>query len=187
MIPTPSVDEAALMQRIIARDEFALADLYDRFAARVYGLAMHVLDNSTLAEEVTQDTFLKVWDQAERWDSARGKLSTWLLTLARYTAIDRYRSERRQTPLSPLDYDELANILGEGSFADQADWLSGEAIGSYLKQLPPEQVEAIQLAFFKGMSHTEIAAHLNQPLGTIKSRIRQGLITLRALWIRAGD
>lgn len=180
-------DDALLMRRIIAREQAALSDLYDRFAGRVYGLAMRILDNATLAEEVTQDTFLKVWDQASRWDAERGRLSTWLLTLARYTAIDRLRSERRQAPLNPLDLDELSNLIGQASVVDQADWLSGEAIGNLMKSLPVEQIEAIQLAFFKGMSHTEISSYLNQPLGTVKSRIRQGLITLRALWIQTGE
>lgn len=179
-------DDAILMRRIIEREQAALSDLYDRFAARVYGLAMRILDNSTLAEEVTQDTFLKVWDQATRWDAERGKLSTWLLTLTRYTAIDRLRSERRQAPMNPLDLDEMSNLIGQASVVDQPDWLSGEAIGNLMKALPVDQVEAIQLAFFKGMSHTEISDYLNQPLGTVKSRIRQGLITLRALWIQTG-
>ncbi|MBL8130639.1 MAG: sigma-70 family RNA polymerase sigma factor [Anaerolineae bacterium] len=182
----PVAEEAALMRRIIVRDQRALSDLYDRFAGRVYGMAMRVLDDAALAEEVTQDTFLKVWDQAERWNAERGKLSTWLLTLARYTAIDRLRRERRQTPFHPLDVDELANLIGSDSPVDQAEWLSGEALGRLIPQLPREQVEVIELAFFKGMSHSEIAAHLSQPLGTVKSRIRQGLITLRALWMRYG-
>jgi RNA polymerase sigma-70 factor, ECF subfamily len=181
---TPA-DDADLMLRISTRDQTALSDLYDRYAGRVYGLALRVLDDNTLAEEVTQDTFLKVWDQAHRYETERGKLTTWLLTLARYTAIDRLRRERRQTPLNPLDVDEYADLIGQISPVDQADWLSGDALRPLLAQLPREQMEAIELAYFKGMTHTEIAAHLRQPLGTIKSRIRLGLIALRALWVRA--
>lgn len=182
--PTPP-EEAALMQRISQRDQTALADLYDRYAGRVYALALRVLEDAALAEEVTQDTFLKVWDQADRWDAARGKLSTWLLTLARYTAIDRLRRERRLAPLHQVDIDDLAYMLGEASITDGVEWLSADALRPLLAQLPREQLEAIELAYFKGMSHSEIAAHLRQPLGTIKSRIRLGLNALRALWIRS--
>ncbi|MDZ4769215.1 MAG: sigma-70 family RNA polymerase sigma factor [Chloroflexota bacterium] len=182
--PTPP-DEADLILRISKRDQYALSDLYDRYSGRVYGLALRVLEDTTLAEEVTQDTFLKVWDQAWRWDAERGKLSTWVLTLARYTAIDRLRRERRQAPLNPLDVDELANLIGESSTVDGASWLSGEALRPLIAQLPRDQIEAIELAYFKGMTHSEIANYLGQPLGTIKSRIRLGLIALRALWVRA--
>lgn len=177
----------ALVLRIRDRDETALSELYTNFASSVYGLTLYVLQNPAMAEEATQDTFLKVWRDIERWDPERGKFSTWLLTLARYTAIDRLRREQRQTPRPEIDIEDQAELLGEEDEVSSGRWQDAEMLRQLIDQLPEEQIEAIELAYFKGMSHTEIAEYLQQPLGTVKSRIRNGLQTLRGLWLRQDE
>jgi RNA polymerase sigma-70 factor (ECF subfamily) len=106
-----------------------------------------------------------------------------VLTIARYTAIDRLRKEKRQTPLTAMDLDHMLNLIGQASVVEKTGWFDAELLRNLLQELPSEQMQAIDLAFFQGMSHSEIAARLDQPLGTVKSRIRQGLQTLRGLWL----
>jgi RNA polymerase sigma-70 factor, ECF subfamily len=165
-------DEVEIMRRIIARDQTALSDLYDEFAKLVYGMAMRVLQNTNLAEEATQDAFMKVWQKAQDWNPERGKLVTWLLTIARYTAIDRLRKEQRQSPWTSIDLEDMLNLIGESD----TDYIYEiDILKNLIRKLPKEQIEAVELAYFKGMSHREVAEYLKQPLGTIKSRIRDGL------------
>ena len=180
----PQFDDVAVMQRIHAQDQTALSELYDQYAGLVYGMAMRVLQNRTLAEEASQDTFMKIWKQAGNWNPEKGKLVSWLLTLARYTAIDRLRKETRQSPWTAIGFDDLVNLIGKSGVVNQSIWYDAQVLKDLMAQLPEEQIEAIELAFFKGMSHSEIARHLNMPLGTIKSRIRIGLQTLKGLWIQ---
>jgi RNA polymerase sigma-70 factor, ECF subfamily len=178
-------EEVVLMQRIADRDQTALAEFYDRFGGLIYGMTLRVLQNQILAEEAMQDTLMKVWNQAARWNPERSKMVSWLLTLARYTAIDRLRKEQRQSPWTAIGLEDLLNLISQAHGVDQGGWDDGHQIKQLIQQLPPEQVEAIELAFFRGMSHTEIADYLKQPLGTIKSRIRHGLIMLKELWAQA--
>lgn len=111
---TSDAVDAAIMQRIMDQDQAALMDLYQRFGSQVYGLVLRILRDAQLAEEATQDTFLKVWHKAEQWDSSRGQLSSWLLIIARYAAIDRLRREQRHTSSSGQFLDSLADPLRVG-------------------------------------------------------------------------
>jgi RNA polymerase sigma-70 factor (ECF subfamily) len=173
-----------LMKQIGQGEQYALMELYARYGNAVYGLALHVLHDTGLAEEVTQDTFLKVWKQSERWDADKGKLSSWLLTVARHTAIDRYRKLQRRPPAGiPLEDVELS--LGQMALVDTPQWADGQLLARLLEQLPPEQAQLIQLAFFHGMSHSELAESLGLPLGTVKTRLRLGLQKLKGLWQEA--
>jgi RNA polymerase sigma-70 factor (ECF subfamily) len=181
----PSAD-FQLMQRICAQDKQALAELYDRYGALVHGLSVRVLnDDGRLAQEVTQDTFLKIWHQADQWDPNRGKLTTWMLTIARRTAIDLLRKEQRRPEISPAEFDDVLSVVGQGSLVDDPRWHDGRLIRQLLQQLPDEQRQAIELAFYYDMSHTEVAERLDLPLGTVKTRIRLGLQKLKALWSEA--
>lgn len=184
MTPNPQMIISDLIRRIQTQDQTALSILYENYGGLVYGMALRVLQNTTLAEEVTQDVFMKVWKQAHQWDSQKGKFSTWLLTITRYTAIDRVRKEERRTPDVSVDLDKMLNLIGQEGVID-AGWADSQVMRELLAQLSDVQREAIDLAFFKGMTHDEIASHLDTPLGTIKSRIRQGLINLKQLWIEA--
>jgi RNA polymerase sigma-70 factor (ECF subfamily) len=173
-----TLNEIDVMRRIASRDQHALRELYQEYGKAVYSLAYRILQNVVWAEEVTQDTFLKVWDQASRWDSSRGKLRNWLLTIAHFTAIDRLRKERRQ----PAVHDDEINEEVSGVITG---WQDGSALHMLVRQLPPEQSTLIQLAFFEGMSHSQIAARLSLPLGTVKTRLRSGLQRLRDLWMES--
>ncbi|MGQ9888670.1 MAG: sigma-70 family RNA polymerase sigma factor [Aggregatilineales bacterium] len=176
-----------LMRRVRSGDQQALAALYDRYGGPVYSVALFVLRNRPQAEEVTQSVFLRVWQRAEHWDPARGQLISWLLALARYTAIDTLRREqRRPAPLeTPLD--DMARLAAQPNPIDDPLWHDGQALRQLLSRLPPEQSQAIHLAFFNGMTHSEIAAALGLPLGTVKTRLRLGLNKLREWWQEASE
>lgn len=174
-------DDHQMMQGIVRRDESALSALYAQYGARVYGLCMRILNNAGLAEEAAQDTFFKIWKDADKWDAQRGKLSSWILTIARFTAIDRLRKEQRQQPQPPASLEQLQFMIGQASVTRKADWVELERIKTCLPQLSEVQREALELAFFQGMTHQEMADYLNTPLGTVKSRVRSALQLLRRL------
>ncbi len=184
MSAEPLSVEAQLLARISTGDEAALAEFYDQFARLVFSVTYHVLQNDTLAEEVTQDTFLKIWNRAHQWDAGRGKVTTWLLTIARYTAIDRLRSEQRRDGRGHVDLEDIINTLGENSLIDEPLWADGQLMREILDQLPTDQRQVLELAYFRDMSHTEMADQLHIPLGTVKGRVRAGLTKLRALWVQ---
>ena len=178
-------DDIALMRSIAERDQQALWALYQQYGKAVYSLAYRILGNSATAEEVTQDTFLKVWHQTTRWDSEKGKLKNWLLTIAQFTAIDRLRKEGRQPTVHPdpiEDTDE--NLL---TAKNDSRWQDGAALHMLVMQLPENQSSLIELAFFQGMSYGEIADALHLPLGTVKTRLRAGIQRLRELWFESAD
>jgi RNA polymerase sigma-70 factor (ECF subfamily) len=172
------LNEIDLMRRIASRDQQALRELYQDYGRSVYSLAYRILQNAVWAEEVTQDTFLKVWEQGARWDATRGKLKNWVLTIAHYTAIDRLRKEHRQPKLHDDEINE--ELAGGGS-----GWQEGSTLHMLVEQLPPDQARLIELAFFQGLSHSQIASHTALPLGTVKTRLRTGLQRLRDLWMES--
>jgi RNA polymerase sigma-70 factor (ECF subfamily) len=172
-------EEAEIVQRLVARDQSALSDLYQQFSGMVYSVAMRVVQNTVLAEEVTQDAFLKVWDQPENWDPNRGRLVSWLLAITRYTAIDRLRREQRRPLQNAVELDDTR--LGQRGLVDDPQWQEGRELRTLMERLPPEQIEVIELAFFQGLSHSEMAEYLDLPLGTVKTRVRLGLQKLKAL------
>ncbi|MDZ4766450.1 MAG: sigma-70 family RNA polymerase sigma factor [Chloroflexota bacterium] len=177
-----ALDEDNLMSRINERDQSALAELYDTCGRAIYNLAYRVLDNAGFAEEITQDTFLIVWTQPERWRRERGSLVGWMLTIARNASIDRLRKEERRPMRGALDLDDLLERLSMGSERDHPDWSDGETLRVCLDGLPVEQAQAIQLAFYQGLTHDEMAQKLRLPLGTVKTRVRLGLQKLRTCW-----
>lgn len=174
-----SVADTELMKRIAARDQQALRLLYEQYGQAVYSLAYRILQNSTLAEETTQDTFLKVWQQTTQWNPDKGKLKSWLLKITQFGAIDRLRKERRQPALHPDSIEDAYETL----LPTDAQWQDGSTLHLVIAQLPPEQARLIDLAFFQGLSHTEIASETRLPLGTVKTRLRSGLHRLRELWL----
>lgn len=177
----PPDDDKALMQRVALHDQTALAELYRLYAGLVYGVAMRVLQNTSLAEEVMQDTFVKVWREPGKWKPDGGRLVNWLATVTRYTAIDRLRKELRQPPLTSATLDEIPHLAASVGVIDELAWHDSQLLQSIMNQLPPPQLEVIQLAFWQGMTHTEISRKLDLPLGTVKSRLQLGLRRLRAL------
>lgn len=170
----------ALIARSAGGDESAIADLYDATCRHVFGLVFRILRDSAEAEEVTLDVYLQVWRQAPRYEPGRGGPMVWILMMARTRAIDRLRSRARarsrQLPLAPQ-----AEFSDPEADPEKSSWLAQRAriVQQALAGLAREQREAIELAFFEGLTHAEIAIRLSQPLGTTKSRIRLGLNRLR--------
>lgn len=175
-----SFDAAPYLRRVARGDEAALAVIYAQFGGPVYSLALRVLGDSALAQEVTQDVFLKVWTNPSAWDANKGQFSSWLLTLTRYTAIDRIRREIRRTG-KDVELDE--NV--ETQVDDQSD--TPDRLHSLMLHLPKEQREVVELAYFRGLKHTELAERLGLPLGTVKTRLRLGLHKLKGLLGADGD
>lgn len=180
-----SLEDYELLQRIERRDQTALTLLYERYGTQVFSLAYRILQNSHLAEEVAQDTFLKVWERSARWDPAKGRFPSWLLTITRHTAIDRLRFERRQVISNSTSLEFIADPETERGIPHDPLLQDGRLLRDLLTQLPDEQAQVIQLAFFQGLTHRDLADRLNLPLGTVKTRVRLGLQKLRALWIEA--
>jgi RNA polymerase sigma-70 factor (ECF subfamily) len=171
---------AADLSRTAGGDESALARLYDATSAQVFGWTLRILRDRQEAEEATVDVFSQVWRQARSYDASRGTVSAWILTLARSRAIDHLRSRQRrgrhEGPAERLDAvaDGGADPLSATVGADRA-----ARVRKALLALPADQRKVIEAAFFGGLSHTEVAEALGQPLGTVKTRIRNGLATLR--------
>jgi RNA polymerase sigma-70 factor (ECF subfamily) len=178
---------ARQVERAATGDADALACLYDGTVSLVYGLALRILRDSGGAEEITEDVYMQVWRQAARYDPARGSVVRWLLTVTRSRAIDCLRAGAAQRERSaPLD--EAADVLDTAPGPEHAA-REGERrrlVRAALARLSAEQREAVELAYFRGMSHSEIAAHVGAPLGTVKTRIRLGMDRLRASLGEAG-
>jgi len=177
---TPSDTDTALVARIEARDADALALLYDRHSARLMGLAQRILGVSGEAEEVLQEVFLHVWRSAVTFDASRGSVLAWLLVATRSRAIDRVRARRPASrgELKRLDDvpESAAPLDVEGdSAAREWEAVCRAAIG----ELPQEQRRVLELAYFEGLTHVEIAERTATPLGTVKTRVRLGLMKLR--------
>jgi RNA polymerase sigma-70 factor, ECF subfamily len=167
----------SLLERIVQKDESALTALYDRYAGLVYAQATRILRDSGAAEEIVQDLFFQIWRTAERFDPARGSLPGWLLVAARNRAISRLR-RRDGRGDEALPEDVVSFPCNLESDAAQNQMLG--RVKSVLDGLPDGQREAIELAYFEGMSHSEIATRMNAPLGTVKTRIRSALEILRS-------
>ena len=176
-----------IIQRIKRRDQAALTELYGLYGQHIYNIAMHVLRNAAAAEEITQDIFFKLWNDPEQWNPEKGQLKSWLLVVTRYRAIDRLRREQRRPTLNAIALDDLAYALGSGDAVGDAQHDNGQILRALLKELPADQRQVINLAFFRGMTHREIAEHLDVPLGTVKGRIRLGLEKLKDGWLAAVD
>jgi RNA polymerase sigma-70 factor (ECF subfamily) len=184
-VKAASEDDLLLIQRVVHGDEQAFLALYDRHAARVNALTLRILSDPMLAEEVTQDTFMKLWSRARLYLAERGSFVVWLLTIARRTALDRLRLETRRPLLSDSnDPEELwPSVRDESQDPDEARWKS---LYFAVHSLPHDQQVVVQLAYYQGLSQSEIAEELGWPLGTVKTRLRAAMQALREAWA-AGD
>ncbi|HEY3310685.1 MAG TPA: sigma-70 family RNA polymerase sigma factor [Anaerolineales bacterium] len=174
-------NDSELLGKVARGDEAAFISLYDRHAGHVYALTLRILRDPMLAEEATQDTFLKLWSRARQFMVERGTVLVWVLTIARRTALDRLRLEARRPSLSDsFDPDELWNSIPEAaSSTEESRW---HTMLMVVQQLPPEQRKVIELAYYQGMSQSEIAEVLGWPLGTVKTRLRAAMEGLRSAW-----
>jgi RNA polymerase sigma-70 factor (ECF subfamily) len=170
------------LRAIAQRDEQALATLYDRYSSILFGLLLRILHSRPEAEDVLQEVYLQIWQQAAAFDPARGRPFTWLVTLARSRAIDRLRMLESRDRTARAAAKEPLIEGGEASIDDLAIRTEQrEIIEGALAQLPEEQRRALVLAYLNGMSQSEIAAKTGQPLGTVKTRTRAGLMKLNEL------
>ena len=176
-----STDEGKLITQVAQGNENAFLAIYDRYASRVHGLTLHILGDDMLAEEATQDTFLKLWSRARDYLAERGPFLPWLLTIARRVALDRLRLEARRPLLSTSnDPEDAWQVIPElESLTDESRWRS---LYFAVQALHPDQRKAVELAYYQGMSQSEIAEVLGWPLGTVKTRLRSALTELRGVW-----
>lgn len=173
-------EEAALLRATARGDERAFASLYDRYGPVLFGMLLRILRERTEAEDVLQEVFLQVWRRADGFDETRGRAFTWLVTLARSRAIDRLRATRTRERAAQASAGEADEFVAD-ALVDVTRAEEGEAVRGALAAIPEEQRRALLLAYFEGLSQTEIAARLGQPLGTVKTRMRSGLSKLREL------
>ncbi|HUY79785.1 MAG TPA: sigma-70 family RNA polymerase sigma factor [Ktedonobacterales bacterium] len=185
-------DDAELVARVANEDESALGQLYDRYQRAIYSLCLRVVHDPPAAEEVTQEVFVRLWRSAASFEPGRGRVSTWLLRIAHNLALNEVRRRQSRPVIAPdADWElEGARLVDtqQDNDPEVAVWLRERAqvIHQALEQLPTPQRQAIELAFFGGLSQAEIATALGDPLGTVKSRIRVGMQRLRALLLAAG-
>lgn len=185
-VPGHAMDESPLNVGLAADlrasargDQEAFARVYDASAAKVYGLVLRVLRNPALAEEVTQECFLEVWRQASRYEAERGSALGWMLTIAHRRAVDRVRSVEA-SGRRDVHYERAVRPVDHDSTAEAAESrMEAHRVRAAMQGLTQPQREAIELSYFGGYTHTEVAAMLDLPLGTAKTRIRDGLIRLR--------
>lgn len=185
-MPTSKAEDIELMRGIADRDPNALRAMYDKHASLVYTIALRMLRRPEEAEDLVSDVFWELWDKSSRYDQTRAAPTTYLVTLARSRAIDRTRRKASRPQLT-IDSVEEMGPISDGSPADDAELTEQrQRVRDALASLDPNHREAVEAAYYGGLSHTEIAAKLGKPLGTVKTYIRQGLIRLRDAMRRDG-
>ncbi len=184
MVEYQELEDGELIGRVVRGEKDALEALYTKYSTSVYSLAMIMLKHQALAEEATQDVFLNIWLKASSYKPDRGNLRTWIMSVAHHKLIDVIRSRRRAWSLTePADHETL-DLLPSHQMSTESEAvrnLEGERVREALDCLPTAQREAIMLAYFEGFSHSEIAEKLQQPLGTVKTRVRLAMQKLRAV------
>ena len=172
--------DATLPQRLIQKDVRAFKQLYDLHSRTVYSLVLRIVQQSSSAEEVVQDVFLHVWRNAGRYDSAKGPFVPWLLTVARNRALDHLRLKSERQRRREDQAEEMPQVPQPPDYEQALDQKRrAERVRAVMLSLNPQQKKAIEMAYFDGLSHSEIAALLKEPLGTVKSWIRNGLLRLK--------
>lgn len=166
--------DVSLVMAIRAGDEGAMATLYDRYSSIVYAVSLRVLADTGAAEDVLQEVFMQLWRNPGVFDSSRGNLGAWLAVIARNRAIDTLRKRRPETDIADVVVSVEPDMAGEAERSRAMAKVRGTLSG-----MPAAQRSALEMAYFEGLTHTEIAAKTGEPLGTIKTRIRAGLMALR--------
>ena len=184
MADANSAIDLTLIRRIVARDETAVAELYDRHNRMVYSLIVRILRSPADAEDVLQEVFVRVWTRAETYDERLGSPAAWLVRIARNRAIDRFRSKRSRPDVEPAGETPVFETTPTTRPSDNpemmtADQATAGAVREAIAALPDAQRTLIEAAFFEGYTHQELAARYGVPLGTVKTRIRTGLIAMR--------
>ena len=171
---TSADDDASLLASVQAGEPNAMATLYDRYSRLVYSVALRVLSDPASAEDVVQEVFMQIWRNPDSFIAARGSLGGWLAIVSRNRSIDGLRRKRPSTPIDDVAIASSTNVADEA----ERNTMMERARGVIL-QLPREQRKTLEMAFFDGLTHSEIAEMTGDPLGTVKTRIRSALLTLR--------
>ncbi|MDF9839852.1 MULTISPECIES: sigma-70 family RNA polymerase sigma factor [unclassified Paenibacillus] len=181
-------DDVQLMQQIRQKDPDALEKLYDRYEQMVYSFAYRIVKDSMAAEEVMQELFMRIWKNPEQYDSAKGKLSTWMFTVTRNIAIDQLRKINTRPPQQSADAEELQQLRDTGAMTeDMVEMLlAGEQIREALQELSRDQQQVMDLIYYQGLTQQEVAYHVAVPLGTVKSRVRLAMKQLQKRLIHWG-
>ncbi|MBS1913118.1 MAG: sigma-70 family RNA polymerase sigma factor [Bacteroidetes bacterium] len=175
-----AIDESALVALLRARDRSAVAILYDRYAPALYGVLERLLRSHDLAEDALQETLVKVWGNFESYDPEKGRLFTWLVRVARNIALDIFKSKGYRNTLKNQELESLVDVVDRQSSAgDDSDRIGLREIVLALK---PEQQEVIDLIYFRGYTQDEASKELGIPLGTVKTRVRSALLTIRKIF-----
>lgn len=178
--PGGALPDAALVRQLLQQNVHAFEELYDRHSRAVYSLVLRILRQAATAEEVVQEVFLQLWRNAEHYDSSRGPFLPWLLTLARNRALDHLRLKGERQRRRENQAEEFPETRITPDFEGSLDEKRRAArVRELMGTLQPQQRRAIELAYFEGLSHSEIASTLNEPLGTVKGWIRNGILRLR--------
>jgi RNA polymerase sigma-70 factor (ECF subfamily) len=172
-------DDASLLRAVQGGDQEAVAALYDRYSGVAYGLAYRITNDGTAAEDVVQEAFVSLWKQAPRFDPARGQVRSWLLTMVHHKAVDAVRRRANRPELAmPEGAEEF--LAGSERPDEITEWnMEAEAVREAVRQVPEDQRQTIEMAYFMGLTHVEIAERMGVPLGTVKSRLRIGLDKMR--------
>lgn len=180
--PNPAEEsQVQLLRRIASGDRPALAEFYDQVAGPLFSTATRILGDAHEAEEVVQDAFVQIWEKAATFDAALGSPFTWAMRITRNRSIDRLRARQRRTKLAE-QFEENLTTVGENQGTVAMNQLDAEAVRRIhitVSSLPADQKRVIEMAFFGGLTHVEIAEALGEPLGTVKARIRRGMLKLR--------
>lgn len=181
--PSQHVPDSALVERMMAGDESALSAVYDRYSGMLFAMLVRILRDPQAAEEILQDMFLQLWRGAARFDANRGSLPAWLMVIGRNRALSRLRTrEHREIPedIEAFPANAVASSVNLEDDAERS--LLMEKLRTAMAALPTEQREAVELAYFEGMTQTEIAARTGSPLGTVKSRVRTAMQSLKQVF-----
>jgi RNA polymerase sigma-70 factor, ECF subfamily len=182
-VPLYPAPDSALVERMMAGDEGALAALYDRYSGMIFAMLVRILRDQHAAEEVLQDLFLQLWRTASHFDASRGSLPAWLMVIGRNRAISHLRSRARYEMHDDIDAFPANALASSVNIEDETQRaLLVQKLRAAMSALPREQREAVELAYFEGMTQTEIAAKTGSPLGTVKSRVRTAMQSLKELF-----
>ena len=179
-LPPPDPTDAELLRRIAAGDAEAFGQLYDRTSRVLFSMARQILRNDAAAEDLLQDVYVQVWDRAGSFDESLGRPITWLITLTRNRAVDRLRSSQRfERMIEAAQLESALTSAGNAAVEPEMDGDQRRVIRAALNGLSAEQRQALDMAFFGGLTQSEIAEELKVPLGTVKARIRRGMLQMR--------
>ncbi len=181
-LDSTSQDDVTILRLISRQDSDALGELYDRYGRLVYSIAFHTIGNRETAEEIVQDVFTRIWEKAHTYDAGQAKVSTWLVNITRNRAIDELRKINIRPEKNSIALSDALNLADQrepGPEAEVEAHFQQHSVREAIAALPTEQQHVLALAYFKGLSHTEIAEVLNEPVGTVKTRLRLAMQKLR--------